>query len=92
MQAWYVVRSLVIGRVSRLCQHPNSLPKSPIFRPLSSSGFSIALAANPPEGVLELVPAARTVLVRLDPRVLGLTHAEHWLRAAVSVRARSASL
>ncbi len=43
-----------------------------------------ALAATAPDGVLELVPAARTVLVRLDPRVLGLTHAEHWLRSALA--------
>ncbi len=34
-----------------------------------------------PAGVLELVPAARTVLVRIDPAVLGLGHAEHWLRS-----------
>lgn len=43
-----------------------------------------ALAVNQPDGVVELVPAARTVLVRLDPRVLGLTHTEHWLRAALA--------
>lgn len=34
-----------------------------------------------PAGVVELVPAARTVLVRLDPAVLGLGAAETWLRA-----------
>ena len=33
-----------------------------------------------PAGVVELVPAARTVLVRLDPAVLGLGAAETWLR------------
>ncbi len=43
-----------------------------------------ALAAAPPEGLLELVPAARTVLVRLDPRRLGLGHAEHWLRETLA--------
>jgi KipI family sensor histidine kinase inhibitor len=30
-------------------------------------------------GVVELVPAARTVLVRIDPETLGLGHLEHWL-------------
>lgn len=38
-----------------------------------------AWSANPAAGVLELVPAARTVLVRIDPRVIGLGHLEHWL-------------
>ena len=40
-----------------------------------------ALAAwqDAPPGVLELVPAARTVLVRVDPGVLGLGHLERWL-------------
>ena len=37
-----------------------------------------------PAGVLELVPAARTVLVRIDPAVIGLGHAEHWLRSSVT--------
>ena len=39
-----------------------------------------ALAAwqDAPPGVLELVPAARTVLVRVDPGVLGLGHLERW--------------
>ena len=43
-----------------------------------------ALAAwqDAPPGVLELVPAARTVLVRIDPGVLGLRHLEHWLTTA----------
>ncbi|WP_235460003.1 urea amidolyase family protein [Yonghaparkia sp. Soil809] len=43
-----------------------------------------ALAETAPAGVLELVPAARTVLVRLDPRVLGLAHAEHWVRETLA--------
>jgi len=34
---------------------------------------------SPPPGVLELVPAARTILVRVDPELLGLGHLEHWL-------------
>ncbi len=37
--------------------------------------WSIAAAA----GIVELVPAARTVLVRIDPAVLGLGAAEQWL-------------
>ena len=38
-----------------------------------------ALDAARLPGVLELVPAARTVLVRLDPGRLSLRAAEHWL-------------
>jgi KipI family sensor histidine kinase inhibitor len=38
-------------------------------------------------GVRELVPAARTVLVRIDPQQLSLTAAEHWM-AHVEVRER----
>ncbi|GAA1686832.1 carboxyltransferase domain-containing protein [Microcella alkalica] len=51
-----------------------------------------ALAASAPDGVLELVPAARTVLVRLDPRTLGLRHAEHWLRATLAAADPAAPL
>jgi len=43
-----------------------------------------ALAASRPDGVTDLVPAARTVLVRVDPRVLPVASAKSWaLRAAV---------
>ena len=47
----------------------------------TQGGVLGALAAwqDAPPGVLELVPAARTVLVRVDPGVLGLGHLEHWL-------------
>lgn len=38
-------------------------------------------SAEAPRGIIELVPAARTVLVRLDPAVLGLGAAEQWLAA-----------
>ncbi|WP_141892530.1 urea amidolyase family protein [Microbacterium kyungheense] len=42
-----------------------------------------ALAASRPDGVTDLVPAARTVLVRVDPRVLPVASAKSWaLRAA----------
>lgn len=51
-----------------------------------------ALAASAPAGVLELVPAARTVLVRLDPRRIGLAHAEHWLRETLDAADPSARL
>ncbi|WAB80339.1 5-oxoprolinase/urea amidolyase family protein [Microcella daejeonensis] len=44
-------------------------------------GAHAAWGMDRPPGVLELVPAARTVLVRIDPAVLGLGHAEHWLRS-----------
>lgn len=39
-----------------------------------------ALTAHVLDGVHELVPAARTVLIRLDPRVAGLGHVEHRVR------------
>lgn len=39
-----------------------------------------ALAAAPPDGVVELVPAARTVLVEVDPAVLPLESAASWVR------------
>lgn len=38
-------------------------------------------SASAPAGVVELVPAARTVLVRIDPAALGLGAAEQWLIA-----------
>jgi KipI family sensor histidine kinase inhibitor len=41
-----------------------------------------ALAASRPPGVVELVPAARTVLVVLDRRVLGVSAATAWVRTA----------
>lgn len=40
-----------------------------------------ALEASRPDGVIDLVPAARTVLVRLDPRVLSLSDARTWAEA-----------
>lgn len=46
-----------------------------------------ALDADRPEGVLELVPAARTVLVRIDPRVLDLGGAIRWLGGAAAAPA-----
>lgn len=38
-------------------------------------------SAEAPAGITELVPAAHTVLVRLDPAALGLGAAEQWLAA-----------
>ena len=35
-------------------------------------------------GVEELVPGARTVLVRIDPRTISLTAAERWIASAVA--------
>lgn len=43
-----------------------------------------ALAASPPAGVVDLVPAARTVLVRVEPRVLPLPAARAWALAAAA--------
>ncbi|MGW9631999.1 5-oxoprolinase subunit B family protein [Agromyces sp. NPDC055520] len=39
-----------------------------------------ALAADPPAGVVELVPAARTILVAVDPGRLPLESAATWVR------------
>lgn len=36
-------------------------------------------SAAPARGVVELVPAARTVLVRIDPSETGLAAVEHWV-------------
>ncbi|WP_308289235.1 MULTISPECIES: 5-oxoprolinase subunit B/C family protein [Microbacterium] len=47
-----------------------------------------ALAASRPEGVTDLVPAARTVLVRIDPRVLPLSAARSWALAAATTAIR----
>lgn len=40
-----------------------------------------AWSAAAPPGVIEVVPAARTVLVRVDPAIMGLGAAERWLTA-----------
>ena len=40
-----------------------------------------ALAASAPAGLVELVPAARTVLARVDPSVLDLAAARRWIAA-----------
>jgi KipI family sensor histidine kinase inhibitor len=39
-----------------------------------------ALAAAPPNGVLELVPAARTILIAVDPERIPLESAATWVR------------
>jgi len=43
-----------------------------------------ALAIEPPDGLVELVPAARTLLVSLDHRVLPLETAASWVRRAAA--------
>lgn len=43
-----------------------------------------ALSATAPEGLVELVPAARTVLVAVDPQVLPLESAASWVRRAAA--------
>ncbi|MFK4728717.1 allophanate hydrolase subunit 1 [Agromyces mediolanus] len=48
-----------------------------------------ALAADPPAGLVELVPAARTVLVALDHRELPLETAASWVRRAAARTAGS---
>ncbi|MDT0144483.1 urea amidolyase family protein [Microbacterium sp. PRC9] len=73
---------------------------SPRVRPMGERAFLLevgaldevlplhaALAASRPEGVIDLVPAARTVLVRVDPRVLPAAAARAWaLGAATETR------
>lgn len=44
-----------------------------------------ALRATPPPGVLDLVPAARTLLLRLDPDVATLAEVEHAVRTVPPV-------
>jgi KipI family sensor histidine kinase inhibitor len=43
--------------------------------------LALALGAERPRGVVDLVPAARTVLVVLDPVVLPVPEAARWIRA-----------
>jgi KipI family sensor histidine kinase inhibitor len=43
-------------------------------------------------GVLELVPGARTVLVRIDPHALSLTAAERWISSAEPSAERPAAV
>lgn len=43
-----------------------------------------ALEASRPDGVIDIVPAARTVLVRLDPRALTLADARAWAAATAA--------
>lgn len=51
-----------------------------------------ALAASRPDGVVDLVPAARTVLVRVDPRVLPIVAARAWIeRSAGGARSGAAA-
>ena len=46
------------------------------------------LRATRPDGVVDLVPAARTVLVHVDPRRLSLAAARAWIAAQSSPRSR----
>lgn len=46
-----------------------------------------ALVASAPDGVTDLVPAARTVLVRVDPARLGLSAARAWIEQAAAAPA-----
>jgi KipI family sensor histidine kinase inhibitor len=47
-----------------------------------ATGLAAALARRRPPGVEELVPGARTVLVRIDPNRISLTAAEQWITSA----------
>ena len=59
-----------------------------ILLEVAAIGDVIALRAglevSRPDGVLDIVPAARTVLVRIDPRVLPLAAARTWALAAAA--------
>lgn len=48
-------------------------------------GFQAALTQSPPDGVVELVPAARTLLVRFDPAVTNADRLGELLRAVSPV-------
>lgn len=47
-------------------------------------GLHAALAASRPDGVVDLVPSARTVLVRVDPRILPVAAARAWIERAAT--------
>jgi KipI family sensor histidine kinase inhibitor len=53
-------------------------------------GFQAALTQAPPDGVVELVPAARTLLVRFDPAVTGAERLGAALRQVSPVDSRTA--
>jgi KipI family sensor histidine kinase inhibitor len=50
-----------------------------------------ALEASRPGGVTDLVPAARTVLVRVDPRVLPVSAARSWAQEAAAAAGSAAT-
>ena len=50
-----------------------------------------ALAATAPDGLVELVPAARTLLVSVDPDRLPLESAASWVRRVAADAARAAT-
>ncbi len=52
-------------------------------------GLHAALAASAPDGVEELIPAARTVLVRFDPRRVAAATLRAWIAAADAVAPRT---
>ncbi|WP_432942876.1 5-oxoprolinase subunit B family protein [Kribbella sp. CA-253562] len=51
-------------------------------------GYYAALRADPPAGVVDIVPAGRTVMVVVDPAVTSLTALERSLLATVAVEDR----
>ncbi len=52
-------------------------------------GLHAVLRADPPAGVVDLVPAARTLLVRFDPRETDRAAVEHTVNAVSAVNAVS---
>ncbi len=64
---------------------PAARTSSAAARPHGSAGPDATRAAGAvPTGVVEIVPAARTVLVQFDPAVLSPASARAWLAAAMS--------
>lgn len=51
-----------------------------------------ALAADPPDGIVDLVPAARTVLVDIDPVRLPLESAANWIDNVLPHRSNDVQL
>ena len=76
-------RVLPFGETAVLAEYPD-LP--------AALGAYRGLAASKPRGVVDLVPAARTVLVRFDPTMLGTRAITRWVldTAPVAVERSSA--
>lgn len=59
--------------------------------PASVAALRAALEASPPEGVSEIVPALRTVLVSFDPDRIAPERVRHWILSAPPAPVRAAA-